>query len=90
MIASQTASDRVEGAAKAAVEMATMFYFGRVDSVLYGTALEDRLEAESKRLEGKPLGPVLVQCGQFMQARGKTLEAIGAKLEAREKALQIQ
>ena len=75
---------------KGAVELAMMFYFGRVDSALSGDALEDRLETEAKRLEGKPLGPLLQQCGHFMEARGKTLEAIGAKLEAREKALKIQ
>ena len=90
MVASQAIADRVDGSMKAAVEMAVMFYFGRIDSVLSGAELEQRLGNEALKLEGKPLGPLLQQCGQFMQERGKTLQEIGAKLEAREKALQIR
>ena len=90
MVASQAASDKTDGAMKANLQLASMFYFGRVDSVLSGTALEQRLGTESKALENKPLAPVLQQCGEFMEARGKTLQAIGAKLEAREKASQVQ
>lgn len=90
MVASQAASDRVDGGMKVALEMAVMYFFGRVDAVLAGSELEERLQLESKSLEGAPLGPLLKQCGQFMKERGKTLEDIGAKLEAREKALRLQ
>jgi hypothetical protein len=90
MLASQSASEKVDGAMRAAAQLATMFYFGRVDSVLSGAALEQRVEAEAKGLEGRPLGPLLQQCGDFMQVRGKALEDLGAKLDAREQARQLQ
>ena len=90
MVASQAASDRLDGGMKVALEMAVMYFFGRVDAVLAGPALEERLQLEARSLEGAPLGPLLKQCGQFMKERGKTLEEIGAKLEAREKALRLQ
>lgn len=90
MVATQAASENVDGAVKAAIELSMMFYFGRVDSALSGSALEQRFEAEGKALEGKPLGPILQQCGEFMKERGKALQAIGAKLEARERAPKLQ
>ena len=90
MVASQLASEQVDDEAKSALSLATMFYFGRVDSVISGAALEQRFAAESRNFEGRPLGPMLEQCGRFMEVRGKALEAIGAKLEAAEKARRTQ
>jgi hypothetical protein len=90
MLASQAASEKVDGALKAGAELATMFYFGRVDSILSGAALEQRIVAEAKVLETRPLGPLLQQCGAFMATRGKALEAIGTRLEASERAPKLQ
>jgi hypothetical protein len=90
MIASQNATDKVDGATKAAMELAVMYYFGRVDAVLSGAALETRLEEEGRAIEGKQLGPLLKGCGEFMQAHGKILQDIGAKLQARESGAQIR
>jgi hypothetical protein len=86
MIAAQAATEKAEGPGKLAVQLAAMFYFGRVDSTLSGAALEQRMAIEGEKLEGQPLGPILMQCGQYMQDRGKALQAIGVKLESREKA----
>jgi hypothetical protein len=90
MIASQFASDKVDGAPKAAMELAVMYYFGRVDAVLSGAALETRLEEEGKAVEGKQLAPLLKSCGEFMQVHGKTLQDVGAKLQARENGVQLR
>jgi hypothetical protein len=90
MIASQTASEQAEGAAKAGLTLATMFYFGRVDSILSGDALMLRMEQEAKALQGKPLAGLMQQCGQFMTTRGKALQDVGTKLEQREQTRQLR
>ena len=59
-----------------------MFFFGRVDSVLSGQALEKRLAAEGEALEDSPMGPLLQRCAQFMEVRGKAMQDLGARLEA--------
>lgn len=90
MIASQTASEQAEGAAKAGLTLATMFYFGRVDSALSGDALMLRMEQEAKSLQGKPLAGLMQQCGQFMTARGKALQDVATQLEQREQTRQLR
>ena len=86
MVASQQVMEQAEGADKAALSMASMYYFGRVDAALAGADLERRLEAESRAMMGQPLGPILEQCGEFMTERGKALMAIGESLEKKERA----
>lgn len=90
MVVTQVAADQAEGELKSMVQLATMYYFGRVDAQLSAAELERRLDAEAKALEGQPLGPVLERCGAFMETRGEALQEIGARLENREQARQIQ
>jgi hypothetical protein len=85
MIASQLASEQLEGAEKFATTLAAMFYFGRVDSVVADAELERRLEIEAKTIGGRPLGPILEQCGEFMKSRGETMQQIGLRLEEKER-----
>jgi hypothetical protein len=86
MVAAQMASEQVKGREALATQMAAMFYFGRVDSVLLGGSLDQRLEAEAKKIEGRPLEPILKECGKFMAARGTAMQALGARVRARDKA----
>ena len=90
MVATQLATEQLEGATALATQLAAMYYFGRVDGALSNTALEQRLAAAAKAIEGRPLGPLLEQCGAFMKERGDVMKRIGDKLEAREKAGQVQ
>lgn len=90
MLASQTASEQADGAAKAGLTLATMFYFGRVDSVLSGDALMLRMDQEGKAIRGEPLAGLIQQCGQFMTARGKALQDVATQLEQREQTQQIR
>ncbi len=89
MVAAQQVMEHIDGAEKTAVGMASMYYFGRVDSALTGANLEQRLEAESKSLIGQPLGPLLAECGEYMTERGKALMAIGEAIEKKERAAAI-
>jgi hypothetical protein len=89
MLAAQIAHEQVESEMKAATLLSVMFFFGRVDARLAPGDLEQRLEEEAAALNGQPLGPLLQQCGKFMEGRGAALQAIGARLEAKDKAGQI-
>lgn len=89
MVATQQAAEQLEGALAMASQMASMFYFGRVDSHLPNSEVDERIAAAAKAIEGKQLGPLLEECGQFMQARGKAMEALGMKMDARDKADQL-
>ena len=89
MVATQMAHQQVEGELKAATMLSVMFFFGRVDASMPPAELERALDAETAALKGQPLGALLQQCGRFMEGRGKALEAIGARLEAKERAGQI-
>lgn len=90
MIATQLASQQLEGSEALAAQMASMYFFGRVDAVLSEKELEERMAAAGRMIEGKPLGPYLQECGDYMQVRGKVMETIGGRLEAKEKARQLQ
>jgi hypothetical protein len=90
MIATQQASGQLEGELAFAAQLAAMYYFGRVDSGLSSVELERRMAAAAKEIEGRPLGPLLEKCGDYMKVRGKLMEDLGARLERREKASQIQ
>jgi hypothetical protein len=86
MVASQLATEQVEDAAKEAFQLASMFFFGRVDSVLSGPELEKRLATEGQAIEGTQMGPILQRCAKFMEVRGRAMQEVGARLAAAEKA----
>jgi hypothetical protein len=90
MVATELATGQLEGATAMATQMAAMYYFGRVDGTFPDAVLEDRLASVAKAIEGRPLAPLLEQCGAFMKERGEVMQKIGANLEAREKAGQVQ
>jgi hypothetical protein len=90
MLASQMAADGAEGAEKVGLTLATMFYFGRVDAVLSGDPVTQQMELAGKGLEGKPLQPVLKECGEFMMRRGEAMQNVAGILEAREKARELR
>ncbi|MEO7654479.1 MAG: hypothetical protein ABIS23_02205 [Sphingomicrobium sp.] len=89
VIAAQSAHDQAEGELRAATLLSVMFYFGRVDSLLSGLELEQQLDEEGRRLEGQPLGPLLSQCGEFMQGRGAAMQEIGKRLQTKEQTRSI-
>jgi len=80
MVAGDQAAGRVSGATKTQLGMVLMFYFGRVDSALSGNSLKQHLGDAVKGLEGRQLGPVLQDCAQFMNARGKAMEGVRRSL----------
>ena len=55
------------------VKAASLFYFGRVDVALKDQALENRLLQVGAAMQGKDVGPYLVQCGEFMILRSEEL-----------------
>ncbi|WP_338502282.1 hypothetical protein V6R86_03885 [Sphingomonas kaistensis] len=65
-------------------QVAAMFFMGRVDGAIAQGQLAAAAERAGEAIKGKPLGPMLIQCGDFMQQRGKIFEKIGAEVEARE------
>lgn len=89
MLAAQVAVEQVEADQQANLQLAVMFYFGRADSALSEQALEETVGQESVALEGQDLGPILTECGGFMEQRGDAMMEIGARLETRESARQI-
>ncbi len=82
-------AEQLQGELKAATMLSVMFFFGRVDAAFSPADLEKKLEQQAAAMKGQPLGPLLQQCGQFMEGRGKVLEAIGARLEAKERVGRI-
>jgi hypothetical protein len=90
MVATQLATEQLEGTTAMATQMAAMYYFGRVDGAFPDAVLEERLASVAKAIEGRPLGPLLEQCGAFMKERGEVMQKIGARLDAREKAGHVQ
>jgi hypothetical protein len=67
--------------------MSAMTYFsGRVDAEVASGQLEGKLTAQVKAMEGKEIGPLLKQCGDYMTARGKIWTDIGNHMEASAKA----
>ena len=65
---------------------AVTYFSGRLDAEVSAVDLEAKLLAESKRLEGQHIGPMLQQCGAYMEGRGKVWTDIGERLKAREEA----
>ena len=88
-IATQSAHDQAEEALKPTLLLSVMFYFGRVDAALSGQEIERLFDEEAQALGQQPLGPLLSQCGKFMETRGKAMEQIGNRLAAREKARSV-
>lgn len=86
LVAVQEAASQADETTKAALENATMYYFGRVDAAIPQNELEDRLLATAKAIEGKPLGPILQECGNYMAERGKLWIDLGTRLQARGEA----
>ena len=64
---------------------AVTYFSGRVDAETSAADLENRLLATATALEGRPVGPLLKECGDFMSARGKAWSDMGGRIEAREK-----
>src|SRR5262245_25164478 len=89
MVATQMLATQ-KGEIAMAAQMAAMFYFGRVDAFLTTPGFEGRMKAEVKKLEGQPMGPILKECGEFMQARGKAMQAVGVNLKAQAAPSDIQ
>ncbi len=88
VIVTQTAMENqsIKPELKAMLMSAVTYFSGRVDAETSAADLENRLVATAKALEGKPVGPLLKECGDFMTARGKAWTDIGGRIEAREKS----
>jgi hypothetical protein len=88
VIAAQTAiqSPDLKPELKMMLMSAVTYFSGRLDAELSAADLEARLLVESKRLEGQQIAPMLQQCGDYMEARGKVWTDIGERMKAREKA----
>ena len=65
-----------------ALQMATMFYFGRVDSQIGMEALGPEIEAFADQADAGnvDLDALAQACGDFMSERGTALEALGNQL----------
>ena len=86
MVALQMISDAATTKDRESLAAATMFYFGRVDSVLPGNLLKTRLKALEETFKTADIVPLAKTCGEFMEQRGKAMMDLGAALEAEEKA----
>jgi len=86
MIATDSAAGRVDAATKEKLGRLLMFYFGRVDAVVSGDALKRQMVAAAKRLQGRPLGPVVQDCGQFMTDHATAMERTGRTLQSQAKS----
>jgi hypothetical protein len=89
MVAAQMAVGQLDGAMKASLQLAALYYFGRVDAAA-GAELDQRVERVARAMEGQPLGPLLQECGTFMESRGRIMQDVGDRLLAREQARQTQ
>ncbi|GAA4030818.1 hypothetical protein GCM10022281_07820 [Sphingomonas rosea] len=65
-------------------QIAAMFFMGRVDSSVTQAQLGALAEQAAGAIKGKPIGPILQSCGDFMQRRGKIFEQVGTEVEGRE------
>ena len=84
MLVTQQAATEIEDKQIAlANQIAAMFFMGRVDGAVGESQLVAVAEQAGEALKGRPLGPMLVQCGDFMQQRGKVIEKVGAEVQAR-------
>jgi hypothetical protein len=71
---------------RAAARSASIYYLGRLDGRGQTFDLEASLLAEAAALRGQDGGDLLRACGQLMVRRGAEVQAIGARVLARERA----
>jgi hypothetical protein len=86
VIVTETAMESAKPEVKGMLMNAMTYFTGRVDAEISSGELENRLVAQAKSLEGKQVGPLLQQCGEFMKTRGKVWNDIGSRLQSSEKA----
>lgn len=84
LVTQQAATEVTDKNLALMTQIAAMFFMGRVDVGLGQGQLAAAGEEAATSVKGKPLGPLLQACGDFMQQRGKVFEAVGAKLTQRE------
>lgn len=67
-------------------QLGSLFFMGRLDGALSDQALEDRLFKFSQNIANEDMEKIVTRCGEIMKARGEAVQAIGGRVEAREKA----
>lgn len=89
MIVTQHASSSLTDQQLAmATQLSVMFFMGRVDQRFTDSQMIEEAMRVSEAIQGKPLGPMLQACGDYMAARGKRLERLGEEVERREAVRQ--
>ena len=76
---------KVDAATKPKLGQLAMYYFGRVDSKIAGSPLQQRMGQVARRMTGRPLMPMLKDCGDFMAQRGAAMQHMGQTVNAQVK-----
>jgi hypothetical protein len=63
--------------------LAMMFYAGRVDVTVAAEKLDARWTSAAKQVEGRPLAPIMQECGTFMESRGTAMVDLSKRLDAK-------
>lgn len=67
-------------------EVASQFYFGRIDSRVPDSAIEETIWRETRGMRAEERAQLLQACGTYMQQRGQRLTEIGNQISVREQA----